>query len=198
MSKAFDYYFVLNSPWSFLANTQLPDVLHRTQAQINLRPVRLGPLLEATGGQPLAKRSKQRKAYRLQELARWARHLNVPLNLEPAYFPVDERLAVGVVLAAQEDGHDGLELAEAFGAALWVQNHNLADEAVIGEILASEGLPSLLLTEARDARFDRILDENTEAAINTNVFGVPSFVVGDHVFWGQDRLDFLEEALLQA
>ncbi|QID17605.1 2-hydroxychromene-2-carboxylate isomerase [Nitrogeniibacter mangrovi] len=195
MSKAFDYYFILNSPWSFLAATQLPDILHRTGAQISLKPVQMGPLLEATGGLPLAKRSAQRRAYRLQELARWARRLGVPLNPEPSFFPVDERRAVGTVLAAEEAGHDALALAEAFGAAIWVQNHNLADEAVLGEILAAEGLPALLLDQAKDARFDTILADNTKQAIEAGVFGVPTCVIGEQLFWGQDRLDFVEEAL---
>lgn len=198
MSQTVDYYFILNSPWSYLANLQLPGLLARTGATLNLRPLRMAPLMEASGGLPLSKRPPQRQAYRLQELERWRRRLNVPLNLQPAHFPVDERLAAGVVLAAQEDGHDGLELAETFGAAVWVQEHNLADEAVIGEILSSEGLPSLLIQESRDARFDRLLDENTEAAIAAGVFGVPTFVLDEQLFWGQDRLDFLEEAIKSA
>ena len=198
MSVSVDYYFILNSPWSYMANVQLPDLLHRYNVELKLKPVRMGPLLEATGGLPLAKRSAQRQAYRLQELGRWARRLNIPLNLEPAHFPVDERLAAGVVIAAMEDGHYGLELAEAFGAAIWVQNHDLADEAVIGEILASEGLPSLLINESRTQAIDEVLDKNTEEAIAAGVFGVPTFIVADHVFWGQDRIDFLEEAIRQA
>jgi len=198
MSVSVDYYFILNSPWSYMANVQLPDLLHRHNVELNLKPVRMAPILEATGGLPLSKRSDQRKSYRLQELARWARRLNIPLNLEPRFFPVDERLAVGVVIAAMEDGHDGLELAETFGAAIWVQEHNLADETVVGEILASEGLPALLINEGRAAEIDAALDRNTEEALAAGVFGVPSFVVGKHLFWGQDRLDFLEEAIRQA
>jgi carboxymethylenebutenolidase len=195
MTRQVDYYFVLNSPWSFLANTQLPEILKRTQAQITLKPVHLPSIFEVSGGLPLAKRPPQRQAYRLQELARWSKRLQVPLNLQPAHFPVDERLAAAVVLAAQEDGHDGLELATDFGAALWVQEHNLADEAVISEILSASGLPSLLIDEAKDARFAAMIEQNTQDAIAAGVFGVPSFVVGDQLFWGQDRLDFVEEAL---
>jgi carboxymethylenebutenolidase len=198
MTRQVDYYFILNSPWSFLANTQLPAILQRTRAQINLRPVRMAAILEAGGGLPLAKRPPQRQAYRLQELARWARRLQVPLNLHPQFFPVDERLAAGVVLAAQEDGHDGLELATSFGAAIWVQNHNLADEGVLSEILSAAGLSALLLDEGKDARFDAILDKNTQDAVAAGVFGVPTFVIGDQLYWGQDRLDFVEEALREA
>jgi len=198
MARQMDYYFILNSPWSFLANTQLPEIMQRTQAQINLRPVRMAAILEAGGGLPLAKRPVQRQAYRLQELARWARRLQVPLNQHPKFFPVDERLAAGVVLAAQEDGHDGLELATNFGAAIWVQDHNLADGAVLTEILSAAGLPTLLVEEGMDARFDAILDKNTQDAIAAGVFGVPTFVIGDQLYWGQDRLDFVEEALREA
>lgn len=198
MTRQVDYYFILNSPWSFLANTQLPDILQRTQAQINLRPVRMAAILEAGGGLPLAKRPPQRQAYRLQELARWSRRLQVPLNLHPKFFPVDERLAVGIVLAAQEDGHDGLELATSFGAAVWVQDRNLADENVLTEVLSAGGLSALLVDEGKDARFDAVLDKNTQEAVAAGVFGVPTFKIGDQLFWGQDRLDFVEEALREA
>lgn len=196
MPQTLDYYFVLNSPWSYLAARQLGGLVERTGADLRLKPVQLPKLFAATGGLQLRDRPPARQAYRLQELARWSRHLGVPMHLQPTHFPVDERLAVGTVLAAIEAGLDALALTVAFGQALWTDNRNLADEAVVTEVLAKLKLPVTLLTEARDPRHDATLAANTEAAIAANVFGVPSCVIGDEVFWGQDRLDFVERALI--
>ncbi|MBT0962212.1 2-hydroxychromene-2-carboxylate isomerase [Denitromonas iodatirespirans] len=197
MPQALDYYFVLNSPWSYLAARQLGGIVERTGAELRLRPVQLPKLFAATGGLQLRDRPPARQAYRLQELARWSRHLGVPMHIQPTHFPVDERLAVGAVLAALAAGHEALPLTVAFGQALWTDNRNLADEAVVADLLASANLPASLLAEARDPRHDATLAANTEATIAANVFGVPSCVIGNEVFWGQDRLDFVERALTQ-
>lgn len=196
MPQALDYYFVLNSPWSYLAARQLGGLVDRTGAALRLRPVQLPKLFAATGGLQLRDRPPARQAYRLQELARWSQHLGVPMHLQPTHFPADERLAVGTVLAAIEAGRDALPLAVAFGQALWTDNRNLADDAVVADVLAALQQPASLLAEARDPRHDATLAANTEAAIAANVFGVPSCVIGNEVFWGQDRLDFVERALI--
>ena len=195
MPQTVDYYFVLNSPWSYLAARRLGHLIERTGAELRLRPVQLPRLFAATGGQPLRERPAARQAYRLQELARWSRYLGVPMHLQPTHFPVDERLAVGTVLAALDAGLDALPLAAAFGQALWTDNLNLADESVVADVLANTGLPATLLDAARDPRHDATLAANTDAAIAAGVFGVPSWVLGSEVFWGQDRLDFVELAL---
>uniref|UniRef100_UPI003561C5AF 2-hydroxychromene-2-carboxylate isomerase n=1 Tax=Neptunomonas sp. TaxID=1971898 RepID=UPI003561C5AF len=149
-----------------------------------------------TGGQPLKQRSEQRQAYRLAELKRWSNKLDLPIHLEPTYFPVDESLAVRTVIAAIQSQHDALELVIALGAALWRDNLNLADEQVIAGVLVKLHLPLTLIQTAKDEQgYAQILSDNTEEAIAEGVFGVPSFVVGSDVFWGQDRLDFVEQAL---
>ena len=117
------------------------------------------------------------------------------MHAQPRYFPADESLAVGTVLAALEAGLDALPLTVALGKALWTDNLDFADDAVVGQVLAATGLPATLLAEARAPRHAATLAANTEAAIAAQVFGVPSCVVGDEVFWGQDRLDFVERAL---
>lgn len=195
MTRQLDYYFVLNSPWSYLATRQLGDLRARTGTELRLRPVLLGKLFSSTGGQVLRDRHPTRQAYRLQEIARWSKWLGVSMQLQPAHFPADESLAVGTVLAALDAGLDALPLTVALGKALWTDNLNIADEAVVGQALAETGLPATLLTEARAPRHAATLAANTDAAIKAQIFGVPSCVVGDEVFWGQDRLDFVERAL---
>ena len=195
MTRQLDYYFVLNSPWSYLAARQLDGLRTRTGAALRLRPVLLAKLFSATGGQLLRDRSPARQAYRLQEITRWSKWLGVPMHPQPAHFPVDEGLAVGCVLAALDADLDALALTVALGRALWTGNLDIADEAVVGGVLAATGLPASLLTEARAPQHAATLVANTAAAIKAGVFGVPSCVVGEAVFWGQDRLDFVERAL---
>lgn len=195
MSRQLDYYFVINSPWSYLAARQLGGIVERTGANLRLKPVLLPTLFAATGGQPLRDRAPARQAYRLQELARWSQWLDVPMTLQPTHFPVDESLAVGAVLAAIDAGQDALPLTVALGKALWTDDRNLADEAVVRDVLAATQLLARLLDDARAAQHATTLAANTDDAIRANVFGVPSCVIGDAVFWGQDRLDFVERAL---
>ena len=195
MSRQLDYYFVINSPWSYLAARQLGGIVERTGANLRLKPVLLPTLFAATGGQPLRDRAPARQAYRLQELARWSQWLDVPMTLQPTHFPVDESLAVGAVLAAIDAGQDALPLTVALGKALWTDDRNLADEAVVRDVLAATQRLARLLDDARGAQHATTLAANTDDAIRANVFGVPSCVIGDAVFWGQDRLDFVERAL---
>ena len=196
MTKKIQYYFVLNSPWSYFSGARLAEIAKEQGASIDLKPVVLKELFPRTGGQPLKQRSEQRQAYRLIELQRWSRELALPIHLEPTFFPVDENLAVHTVLAAIEGKHDALKLVIALGAALWRDNLNLADEQVIRDVLAALHLPVSLLNKAKEAEgYSQLLSENTEDAISQGVFGVPSFVVESEIFWGQDRLAFLEKAL---
>ncbi|MEZ5439840.1 MAG: 2-hydroxychromene-2-carboxylate isomerase [Lysobacteraceae bacterium] len=198
LPRQFDYYFVLNSPWSYLAARQLGGIVERTGAGLRLKPVQLATLFAATGSQLLRDRPPARQAYRLQELTRWSQWLGVPMHLHPAHFPVDESLAIGTVLAAIEGGFDALPLTAALGKALWTDNLNLADETVVGDVVRAMHLPAALVAQARASSHADTLVANTEAAVGANVFGVPSCVVGTEVFWGQDRLDFVERALLKA
>lgn len=195
MPQPLDYYFVLNSPWSYLAARQLGGIVERTNAELRLKPVQLPTLFAATGGQLLRDRSPARQAYRLQELARWSQWLGVPMHVQPTHFPVDESLAVGTVLATIDAGFNALPLTVALGKALWTDNLNLADEAVVRDALVATLLPAKLLDKAGAPSHADTLVANTEDAVRANVFGVPSCVVGDEVFWGQDRLDFVERAL---
>ncbi|BBB29163.1 2-hydroxychromene-2-carboxylate isomerase [Neptunomonas japonica] len=196
MTKNIQYYFVLNSPWSYFSGARLADIAKDKSTTVDLKPVVLSELFPRTGGQPLKQRSEQRQAYRLIELQRWSRQLGLSIHLEPAFFPVDESLAIRTVFAAIEGEHDALKLVIALGAALWRDNLNLADEQVITAVLVDVQLPVTLIQAAKNHQnYSQLLSDNTNEAISQGVFGVPSFVVGSELFWGQDRLDFLEQAL---
>ncbi|WP_246423684.1 2-hydroxychromene-2-carboxylate isomerase [Roseospira goensis] len=192
------YYVALNSPWSFLGGPRLATLAARADAAVDVRPLDIGRLFQATGGLPLPQRPKSRQDYRLWELTRWSRRLGLTLVLHPDAFPCDERLAAACVLALKAQGGDALDLATRLGGALWVDNRDVGQRAVVESIIAAAGLDAPALLAEAEAQADRWEGErqaHTDAAIAAGVFGVPTYIVGEEPFWGQDRLDFVAEAL---
>jgi 2-hydroxychromene-2-carboxylate isomerase len=196
MSKQVTVYYALQSPWTYLGWARLRELVARTGAAAHYRPIQTGPMFAASGTLPLAKRPKQRQAYRLMELRRWRDHLHVPLNIHPRYFPVDESLAARMAIAHGQRGGDVAALSQAMMAAVWAEERDLADRATLLEIAREQGAdgPALLET-AQDPAVRSEYDANTQMAIEQGVFGVPTFVIDDELFWGQDRLDFVARAL---
>ena len=135
----------------------------------------------------------QRKRYRMQELRRWRSHLKLELNLEPKYFPTDPKLASCVVIAGTEAGHNVTELVYELMRAVWVREEDVSEPSVLkSAIERSGGDATELLSVASQPHVQNIFSENSERAVTKGVFGVPSYVVGEEVFWGQDRLDILD------
>lgn len=196
MSKTIDYYYALASPFTFLGHERLIDIGRRHGARINFKPVDLAGIFKACGGLPLKQRSKQRLDYRLGELARWKRRLNSDINIEPAFFPVDDTAAKRCVIAADMLGADPAPLSLWYHRAIWVEDKDIADEAVVREGLKAIGLSAddvVARAGGRDVE-DRMRDY-TSQAVALGALGAPTYVVADHMFWGQDRLDFVDEAL---
>lgn len=193
-----DYYFSLVSPWTYLGSRRLEEIAARHRAEVRPVPVDLGRVFPVSGGLPLAKRAPQRQAYRLVELARWRDHLKMPLNLHPQFFPANETVAAACVVAVRLDHGDAaaLKLAHATMRAVWVEERNIADPQVVQALLAAQGLDAAAVM-ARAMRPDiaEARQEDTEAAIGLGVFGAPTYVVDGELFWGQDRLDFLDRKL---
>ncbi|WP_299616641.1 2-hydroxychromene-2-carboxylate isomerase [Pelagibius sp.] len=196
MSKVIDYYLSLVSPWSYLGSGRLAEIAQRHRAEVRVMPMNLGEVFPRTGGLPLPKRAPERQAYRLAELKRWSAHLGVPINLQPAYFPAPEITAACMVIAAGEGGGQPLALAQAFGRAVWEQERNIAEVGTCEAIAEETGHHAVdLLAKALDPAVRRRYAEQTEAAVARGVFGAPSYIYNDELFWGQDRLDFLDRAL---
>lgn len=194
-----DYFFALNSPWSYLGSARLRRIADRHGATVRVKPARLGQVFARTGGLPLPQRAPERQRYRLLELERWRKHLGIPLILQPTHFPSDETRAAHLVIAAAEAGEDALALATALGRQLWELDRALDDPAAIAEAAGTCGLDAGTLLAGRDAdHLDAAWTRNTEEAIAAGAFGAPSFVVDGELFWGQDRLDFLDRALADA
>ena len=196
MSREVTVYYALQSPWTYLGWARLREIVARTGAAAHYRPVPSGPMFEASGTLPTAKRPKQRRAYRLMELRRWRDHLGVPLNLHPKHFPVDESLAARMAIAHGQRGGQIAALSQAMMTAVWAEERDLADPATLLEIAREQGADGpALLEAAQGPAVQSEYDANTRQAIEQGVFGMPTFVVDDELFWGQDRLDFLARAL---
>lgn len=193
-----EYFFTLVSPWTFIGDPILREIAAKTDAKIEHVPVNLGRVFEVSGGLPLAKRSDQRKALRMQELKRWRSYRGIEFNLEPKFFPASDKKAAAVVIAAQQAGHDVGELCYAFMRAVWAEEKNVADPDTIVAIADACGFDgSELLGKASDPAINDKWESNTDRAIAAGVMGSPFYIVdGEHRFWGQDRLEFVERQLV--
>ena len=195
MSKSVEFYFDFGSPTSYLAYTQLPGICAETGADLVYRPVLLGGVFQATGNtSPIAVPAKGR--YTLIDMTRFARRYGVPMKMNP-HFPINTltlmRAATGVQMR-QPERFEAL-LACVF-KGMWVDALNLGDPAVLGPLLAEAGFaPQELLALTAEQEVKDALKGNTEAAIKRGMFGAPTFFVGNEMFFGQDRLDFVREAL---
>ncbi len=196
MTATVDYYFAVVSPWSYLGDARLREIADRYGATLKHKPVNTALIFSRTGGLQLKDRSDQRKAYRMQELSRWRDHLGVELTLEPRYFPTNDQLAARTVAALRQSGEDPPELVHALMRACWVEDRDVAEASVVKSVLDTVGLESeTLLARAESEECQNEVETNTEEAISRGVFGVPTYLIGDQLFWGQDRLDFVERAL---
>ncbi len=196
MTRSIDYYFSVISPWSYLGDARLRAIASRYQVTLNHKPISPATIFSRTGGLQLKDRSNQRKAYRMQELTRWRDHLGIELTLEPRFFPANDQLAHGAVVAARQSGEDPSELVHALMRACWVEDQDIADPSVVSAALMAVGLDvEKLITLAKSEASRNEVDANTEEAISRGVFGVPAYLIGDQLFWGQDRLNFVERAL---
>lgn len=199
MTHTIDYYFTPQSPWTYLGHARFAALARSTGATVRVRPVDLGAVYPVSGGLPLGKRAPQRQAYRLLELARFSRHLDIPLNPKPKFFPVAADDAAKLIIAV--DLHDGTEaamkLCGAVFAAVWVQERNIADPKVLEALVGECALSARRCEQSQSQTVQERYEDYTQQAIDAKVFGAPSYVIGGEIFWGQDRLDFVERALIQ-
>jgi len=191
-----DYSFSVLSPFTYLAGLGLEEVAARRGATIAYRPMDIMKVFAETGGVPVPQRHPSRIAYRSQELRRISARRGLAFNLQPAHWPTDPVPASMAVIAVAEAGGDAGRLAHAFLRAVWAEERDIGDLAVVKAILGENGhdaaaLAPAIITAAAEATYHT----NTEAAIAAGVFGAPFYVVDGEVFWGQDRLDYLDDHL---
>ena len=199
MSRTIDYYFATQSPWTYLGHWRFAQIAAAAGATVRVKPIDLGAVFPLTGGLPLAKRAPQRQAYRLVELARFAKHLDLPLNPQPKFFPVagDDAARLIIAVDAQDGSAVAMQLAGAVFAAVWAQQRDIADAGTLATLLAECALPAERLDAARSQDAKQRYAACTQQALDAGVFGAPSYVIDGEIVWGQDRLDFVERGLQQ-
>ena len=193
MSKSLEFFFDVGSPTTYLAWTQLPKIAAEAGATITWRPMLLGGVFKATGNQsPVNIPAKAR--YMLQDLARYARRYGVPMTFNP-HFPINT-LTLMRGVAGYLDTPQFATYVTAIFNALWVEQKNLGKPEVVADVLRAAGLDP--------AEFERLVNDDgvkerlkgiTEEAIRRGAFGAPTFFIGEEMHFGQDRLDFVAEAL---
>jgi len=193
MSRELEFFFDVGSPASYLAWTQVAGVCRRAGATLRYRPMLLGGVFKATGNaSPAAVPAKGR--YSGQDMQRFARRYGVTLNPNP-HFPVNTLMAMRLATAALDGEQRDTVLAALF-EGLWLQERDLSDVEVLGKTLTEAGLDAAHCADlAQDQAVKDRLKATTEEAVARGVFGAPTFFVGEEMFFGQDRLDFVEEAL---
>ena len=201
MSLVIDYYLAPQSPWTYFGHARLVQMAKQAGATVRIMPVDLGgQIFPATGGLPVGQRPPQRQAYRLVELQRFSHFLQMPFNLKPKFFPVAGDDAARLIIAV--DQHDGLDAAMkvcgAVLAAVWVQERDIADASVLQAILKEQAVAADRWEAAKAPSAQEAYMAYTRQAMDAGVFGAPSYVVDGEIFWGQDRLDFLQRRLQAA
>lgn len=192
-----DYYFWMNSDWAYLGADRLEALAARQRVNIRYKPVDLPNVYSRTGGMLLGQRAPERQAYRVTELQRWCHKLGIHVRPQPKYMCPNADLASCIVIAADLQGIAILPLYKAILRAEWVDERDISDETTLREILNEQGLDSAALLHAAGKPDTVQLYRNyTDEAVSAGVFGSPSYIYRGELFWGQDRLEMLEEAII--
>jgi 2-hydroxychromene-2-carboxylate isomerase len=198
MPRQIEFYFDFVSPYSYLATTQFPRLKADTGAEIAYRPFRVLELMKLVGNRPTTVECKNKGTYAGADIQRWAARYRVPFKRNPNMRSFDHDLLRRVALVAIERAA-GEAYVKAIYGAIWAGDANLAERSSLATVLNEAGLEGeALLKLADEARYGEQLDKATEAAAQRGVFGSPTFFVGDQMFFGNDRLDFVIEALKSA
>lgn len=193
MPKTVEFFYDFTSPTAYLAWTQLPAIVKRTGARLVYRPMFLGGVMQATENRPPGT-VKPKAKWMAQDLQRFAKRYGVPYAPNP-HFPMltlmVQRAAVGWLDRPDFDAY----LAAIFNAA-WRDSKNIADKAALAEVLSAAGFdPADFFAAAENPANKEKLKANTDEAVSRGAFGAPTFFIGEEMHFGQDRLDFVEEAL---
>ena len=192
-----EYFYGIPSPFAYLGSTKLQSIVKKYNAEVIEKPCDLvGGIFTKTGGLPVPQRSPQRQKYRLDELKRWSEFLNIKINLKPKFFPPKDPHIPGKYTIAANLLGTKLVFGHELLKQIWSEEKDISDEKnieIVGNLfnLNFQELSDL----AKSDKVSKIYQDNTEEAVAKNVFGAPTYIYNNELFWGQDRLDFLERAL---
>jgi 2-hydroxychromene-2-carboxylate isomerase len=196
MTKTVEFFFDVGSPTSFLAYTQLPKIVAASGGQIAYRPMLLGGVFKATGNaSPVSVPAKGK--WMMSDMNTWAKRYGVSLAMNPN-FPINTLpLMRGAIGMQMKEPLRFDAYLSAVMQAMWSDKKNMGDPTVMGDVLSAAGFdPTNFMTLIGNDEVKAALVKNTEEAVARGVFGAPTFFVGEKMFFGQDRLDFVKEALL--
>lgn len=188
-----DYYFATLSPYTYLAGTRFEEVVAKHGASVTYKPLDIMALFSRTGGTPPKDRHPNRIAYRAQELPRQAKKLGMPFNLKPAHWPTNAAPSSYAIIAAQAAaGGDLGQLVHSVLRAVWAEDKDIAEDAVVKACLEAAGFDPALADSGLLAGAETYA-RNLEEAVDKGAFGAPFYIVdGDQRFWGQDKIDELD------
>lgn len=194
-APALQIFYGISSPWAYFGAQKAVQIARSNNAPVRLRPIRI---IEANGGIPLRSRPDSRQLYHEVELRRWREYLGIPLNLKPRFYPCRTiEPAAQAVIALQNADLDAISFSFGVQRALWAEDRDIADLGTLRAIAqAAVGEAGVELVV--DPQPGSIIDEwhgNLDEAERLGIFGTPTYVVGEELFWGQDRLDFVDRAL---
>jgi len=192
-----DYFLFPISPFTYLAGAGLEEVAAKHSATITYKPFGLMRVFQQTGGTAPMDRHPSRQVWRLQELSRIAKMKDMPINLKPAHFPTNPVPSMSAIIAAQEaGGGDIAALCQGILKACWVEEKNVAEDEVIKACLVAAGFDAGL-ADSGLLSGSEMVERNTAEAVERGVFGAPTYLVDDQVFFGQDRLSYLDAYLAE-
>ncbi|MFQ5624326.1 MAG: 2-hydroxychromene-2-carboxylate isomerase [Paracoccaceae bacterium] len=190
-----DYFFSTLSPFTYLAGDRLEQIARKHGVRIDYRPFDISRVFRETGTPPVPERHESRRIYRMQELQRIARKHAMPINVHPAHWPTNPVPSSTAIISAQaHGGGDVGGLVQSFLRACWAEEKDIAQDHVVKECLEANGFDAGLADRDMLSAVE-VYERNTNEALGRNVFGSPTYILDHQVFWGQDRLDYLEAEL---
>lgn len=192
-----EYYFSFISLWSYVGSLVFQDFVKRHNVEVAYKPIDLLAVFAAGGGKPVRERPTQRQAYRLAEMERWKAIRNIPLVTWPKFYPANPSLGHRMLLIARDQGQDVGAFAHAGLKAVWADELDVEDPQTLIELADRSGLDGAkLLAAAESSLVHQTEADLTREAIERQLFGAPFYFYRDEPFWGQDRLDLLEAAIV--
>ncbi len=191
-----DYYFTLLSPWAYIGHDAFHEAMNRAGATVNYLPINLPQAFEASNTPLLGQRHKTRQDYRTLELQRWAIKRNLSFNFWPAHWPFAAATGDRMVIAIVRRGENPAAFVRQVLTGIWERQVNFAEEAALVDAANAAGEDGVaLLAESADEAVGQIYEASTGKAIELGVFGVPAYFYDGEYFWGQDRIELLEDAV---
>ena len=196
MSDVIDYYFTAPSPYAYLGHHTLMNIAAKHGKAVNFKPFDIMGVWGESGAVPPGQRPLVRQRYRLVDMQRSAVMRDAAMNAEPAFFPTNPTPADLSICALVSSGADPANYAYSLGKAIWAQEKQIADVTVLHELLTECGHDAeAILALSQSDEIAAVREKNTKEAIENDAVGAPAYVYNGEVFWGQDRLEYLEQMI---